>query len=167
MFYKYYYHKHTVLSDGSYNITIKGVRKIPLLWRFLGTKEIYETYNGESTVWYNVDGFIRATTCLELHLAGCVSWIKYSKLDENKREIPFNINYGVKVKLTERGRDIYYHRYDELNKLKSHEIKPSYPEVDEDGYFKTALWDLMNIFGSHFRLDEKPPFSTEIILIKK
>ena len=54
----------------------------------------------------------------------------------------FNINNIIKVKLTDCGRDIYYHQHDELNKYYGKEvIKPRYPDVDEDGllYFNYGI----------------------------
>ena len=64
--------------------------------------------------------------------------------------LKFNINEHVKVKLTEKGRDIYFHRYDNwLNQYPTAAYVPiaTYPEVDEDGYTEIQLWHLMEIFG--------------------
>lgn len=62
----------------------------------------------------------------------------------------FNINDFIKVKLTDHGKDIYYHQYDEFNKLYGGKIfKPRYPEVDSEGYTRIQLWQFMNIFGPH------------------
>ena len=62
----------------------------------------------------------------------------------------FNINNIIKVKLTDRGKDIYYHQHDELNKYYGKEIiKPRYPDVDEDGFTRFQLWHFMEIYGPH------------------
>lgn len=61
-----------------------------------------------------------------------------------------NLNDNIKVKLTEHGKDIYYHQYDRTNKLLGREVcKPSYPEVDEDGYTTFQLWCFIELYGIH------------------
>ena len=62
-----------------------------------------------------------------------------------------NLNCIIKVKLTDYGKDIFYHQYDELNKyIKQNSgspIKPRFPDVDSDGYSKFQLWDFMHVYG--------------------
>ena len=61
-----------------------------------------------------------------------------------------NLNDEIKVKLTEHGKDIYYHQYDRLNTALGREVcKPSYPKVDEDGYTTFQLWCFMELYGVH------------------
>lgn len=61
-----------------------------------------------------------------------------------------NLNDTIKVKLTEHGKDIYYHQYDRTNKLLGREVcKPSYPKVDEDGYTTFQLWCFIELYGIH------------------
>ena len=61
-----------------------------------------------------------------------------------------NINEYVKVKLTDYGKEIFYHQYDNLNKTYGKEIiKPSYPTVDSDGYTSFQLWYFMNLYGRY------------------
>lgn len=61
-----------------------------------------------------------------------------------------NLNDNIKVKLTEHGKDIYYHQYDRTNKLLGREVcKPSYPKIDEDGYTTFQLWCFMELYGVH------------------
>lgn len=61
-----------------------------------------------------------------------------------------NINEYVKVKLTDYGKEIFYHQYDNINKTYGKEIiKPSYPTVDSDGYTSFQLWYFMNLYGRH------------------
>ena len=65
-------------------------------------------------------------------------------------EIRINLNDEVRFKLTDRGRDIYYHQFDEL--IKKHPtigIKPQMPKVDADGYSKMQLWCFMELYGPH------------------
>lgn len=61
-----------------------------------------------------------------------------------------NINEYVKVKLTDYGKEIFYHQYDDLNKFYGKEIiKPSYPTVDSDGYTSFQLWCFINLYGRY------------------
>lgn len=59
-----------------------------------------------------------------------------------------NLNSFIKVKLTDHGKDIYYHQYDWL---KDYIIAPerNLPEVDADGYTEFQLWHFMNLYGEH------------------
>lgn len=67
-----------------------------------------------------------------------------------------NLNCIIKVKLTDYGKDAFYHQYDELNRhiIKSGgtPIKPRFPDVDSEGYSKFQLWDFMHIYGKHMML---------------
>ncbi len=80
-----------------------------------------------------------------------------------------NVNDCVKVKLTDKGKDIYFHRFDSLNqKANGREmIKPCYPEVDEEGYTKMQLWEVMATFGLYLHMGFDTPFETNIILVDK
>ena len=69
-----------------------------------------------------------------------------------------NINYDVKVKLTNVGREIlkdYYQLSYESPMLKA----------DEDGYNTFQMWSLMNIFGKQIYMCEPLPFETKIIIL--
>lgn len=59
-----------------------------------------------------------------------------------------NWNDIVMVKLTDLGRDIYFHQYDDLiaHGLK---ISPSYPDQDIHGFSKFQLWYFMQIYGKY------------------
>lgn len=64
-----------------------------------------------------------------------------------------NLNDIIKVKLTDAGKDIFYHRFDGFNAICKREmIKPRYPDVDEDGFTKFQLWHFMDIYGQHMSL---------------
>ena len=67
-----------------------------------------------------------------------------------------NLNNIIKVKLTDYGKDIFYHQYDELNIFivgqGGKEIEPRYPDVDENGYSKFQLWSFMNLYGEYMKL---------------
>lgn len=61
-----------------------------------------------------------------------------------------NLNDFVKVKLTDLGKDIYYHRFDALNDYYGREVlKPTFPEEDENGYTKFQLWEFIELYGEH------------------
>lgn len=57
-----------------------------------------------------------------------------------------NLNSIIKVKLTPKGVDIYYHQYDEFNKL-----EPLMPQIDKDGYTKFQLWKFIDLYGKYFQ----------------
>lgn len=61
-----------------------------------------------------------------------------------------NLNELVKVKLTDLGKEIFYHRYDKINKAVGREVcKPRYPTEDENGYTKFQLWDFIQLYGEY------------------
>ena len=69
------------------------------------------------------------------------------------KEVKINLNQWVKFKLTDYGKDIYFHQYDELNnhiKSKGHKpIEPSMPKVDKDGFSTMQLWCFMELYGKY------------------
>lgn len=69
-------------------------------------------------------------------------------------EIRINLNECVKIKLTDYAKDIYYHRYDDINEGLIKEgikpITPHMPKVDENGYTTMQLWDFMSLYGEYF-----------------
>lgn len=72
------------------------------------------------------------------------------------KELEFNANQYVKVKLTEHGlrvmRDWYGDRVYNM------------AEKDEHGYTKVQMWHIMHIFGEHMTLGAKPVFDMNMIL---
>lgn len=78
-----------------------------------------------------------------------------------------NLNDIVKVKLNDIGKDICYHKYDEVNEVIRRNggrlIELRMPEVDDEGYTAFQLWELMMLFGPHIALGEQPPFGTNIL----
>ncbi len=63
-----------------------------------------------------------------------------------------SLNTIVKVKLTEKGVDIYFHQYDDLID-KGIELARMYPDIDEDGYTSFRLWSFMNLYGPYIDTD--------------
>jgi hypothetical protein len=85
---------------------------------------------------------------------------------EQRAKGHFNINDYVKAKLTDLGREIYYHQYDETNKQYGREvIKPHYPDIDTDGYSTFQLWKLMTLYGDSMQIGFDVVFESEIILM--
>lgn len=78
----------------------------------------------------------------------------------------FNINDYVKVKLTEKGKYIYYHHFDDMNalilKTGGKPLNPIELEYDDEGYTKFQMWHLMEIFGKHLFNGYDVPFETTI-----
>ena len=65
-------------------------------------------------------------------------------------EVRINLNEFVKVKLTDLGKDIYYHQFDKMNQQWGRIVcKPSFPKEDAEGYTKFQLWDFIEIYGKH------------------
>lgn len=68
-------------------------------------------------------------------------------------EIHINLNEIVKFKLTDHGKDIFYHRFDSVNakilERGGKPIEPYIPKVDSDGYTRMQLWCFMELFGPH------------------
>ena len=86
------------------------------------------------------------------------------------KEIRYNLNDYVKFKLTDHGKEIFYHQFDKWNEesLKEHGtlfIKPRFPEEDENGYTKMQLWQFMHLYGPHLWNGCEPPiFPMDIVL---
>lgn len=78
----------------------------------------------------------------------------------------FNINDYVKVKLTEKGKYIYYHQFDDMNvdiiKMDGKPLNPIELKYDDDGYVEFQMWHLMEIFGKHLFNGCDIPFETTI-----
>ena len=64
--------------------------------------------------------------------------------------ICINLNEPIKVKLTDWGKRIYYHRYDRINRMAGREIcKARFPREDENGYTEFQLWCFIELYGEH------------------
>ncbi len=80
----------------------------------------------------------------------------------------FNINDYVKVKLTEKGKYIYYHQFDDINerirKIGGNLLNPIELKYDDEGYVELQMWHFMEIFGKHLCNGCDIPFYTTIKL---
>ena len=61
---------------------------------------------------------------------------------------PTNLNLGIKVKLSDKGKDIFYHRHDYLIE-KGCKVKPYFPKVDDDGYTYFQMWQFFELYGKY------------------
>lgn len=65
-------------------------------------------------------------------------------------EVRINLNEIVKVRLTDLGKDIFYHKYDRLNQRYGRIIcPPAFPKEDAEGCTKFQLWEFMELYGEH------------------
>lgn len=85
------------------------------------------------------------------------------------KEIKFNINEEVKVKLNDLGRKIYTDHIDKLNvfltSIHGSNLSTSI-KIDENGYTKFQLWDLMNLFGPYLEIGKSSMFTdNEIVFL--
>ena len=71
-------------------------------------------------------------------------------LTAQAEHIRINLNEPIKVKLTDWGKEIYYHQYDRTNQIAGREIcKPRFPREDENGYTEFQLWCFIELYGMH------------------
>ena len=81
-----------------------------------------------------------------------------------------NLNSTIGFCLNDRGKDIYYHKYDKLNEYivsqGGEALERRYPDVDENGISWFQLWQFMDIFGNHTGLG-KPEFWKELSIYIK
>ena len=77
--------------------------------------------------------------------------IDFEKMKDRFRNV--NLNEYIKVKLTDKGKEIYRNYYNDIDD----ECVPSL-YVDEEGFCKFQLWHFIRIFGEHFCLggDDMP-----------
>jgi hypothetical protein len=76
--------------------------------------------------------------------------------------IEYNLNKTVYARLNNIGRDIYKNYIQSLNSNLSTEL-----EVDENGFTKFQLWDLIHIFGEYINLGLPTPFDKNCIYFKE
>ena len=72
----------------------------------------------------------------------------------------FNINHCVRIKLTDRGRQILEDQWKEILPKEEYE----HPKEDDEGYIEMQLWIILNRFGSYTHMGCDLPFETEIII---
>ena len=78
------------------------------------------------------------------------------------KEIKFNINEMVRVRLTDYGRKIDRERFEKIKADTGHSLSYK-PKKESDGWSRWQMWVLMETFGEHCTWGELP-FETNIIL---
>lgn len=66
----------------------------------------------------------------------------------NGNYVRINLNNTIKVKLTDLGKEIYYHQFDDCIRAGA-KITPHFPNVDDDGYTDFQLWQFIELYGTH------------------
>lgn len=77
-----------------------------------------------------------------------------------------NINWDVKVKLTDTGRKLLWQKWCLFKNQYPHAASETYEpmEADADGWVRYQLWALMQDFGPHISLGGPIPFETELLI---
>lgn len=79
-----------------------------------------------------------------------------------KRDLKFNVNDDVRVKLRPAGLLAVEAHY------KKHGLDPA-PYLammkPEDGWYTMPLWEFMNLLGPHTYMGPPTPFETEVVLL--
>ena len=80
---------------------------------------------------------------------------RIAELERKETENPtkINLNDRIKVKLTPLGAEIYYHQYDNLNKIieanGGTQLEPIMPKIDKDGYTEFTFHHFISLYGNH------------------
>ena len=61
-----------------------------------------------------------------------------------------NLNDHIEVELTDIGKDIYFHQFDNVNEMAGRTvIEPRYPKVNSKGRTRMALWEFIQLYGPY------------------
>lgn len=105
--------------------------------------DVFVAYHEKDPIDEAVDEAIRATKRSVIYDIGILP-------SAEPESIRINLNEPIKVKLTDWGKEIYYHQYDRTNQIAGREIcKPRFPKEDENGYTEFQLWHFMELYGKH------------------
>lgn len=79
--------------------------------------------------------------------------------------VALNINSYVRIKLTDYGLEILRSNHERISEETKSDSEFVPPEVDEKGYSKMMLWQVMNIFGKElFMGATNMPFAEDILI---
>ena len=81
--------------------------------------------------------------------------IEFENMKDRFRDV--NLNEYIKVKLTDKGKEIYRNHYHDIDD----EYVPTL-DTDKEGYYKFQLWEFMQIFGEHFHMGGGLPCETNV-----
>ncbi len=86
----------------------------------------------------------------------------------SSKYIKTNLNYHVKVKLTDYGIELLANKHAENRRLyprvKHYQQPFKMPKTDEDGYTIYQMWSLMETFGNHIGLCCDNPFDLNVLI---
>jgi hypothetical protein len=82
------------------------------------------------------------------------------------KDMQFNLNEIVKVKLTDVGKKIFYELDKNFNWKISEIVDTSIysNRIDNDGYVDMQMWEVMHLFGNHMKLGMDLPIEMNVIL---
>ena len=81
-----------------------------------------------------------------------------------KEKTIINLNDRIKVVLTEYGKDLYYHRYDDMIQAGVFkEDQRPLPKFDNEGKTEFQLWDFISLYGEHIGMCVEPVIQPLII----
>ena len=83
--------------------------------------------------------------------------MEFDNMKDRFRDV--NLNENIKVKLTDKGKEIYRNYYHDIDV--NDEDVPTL-EVDKEGYCEFQLWHFMRIFGEHFYMGGCSPCETNV-----
>ena len=93
-----------------------------------------------------------------------------ARLQSEPMDFKFSMNDNVKIKLNDSGVAVLKARHDELNKMIHANGGKGLGEfsikVDEEGYTRFQLWDLINTFGYLVGMGLESPFEIDMVFIK-
>lgn len=105
---------------------------------------------------------------MKTHIIVCESYKRAVEKRKMKKEIKFNVNNNIKVKLTTLG---FQRLADEHNELIGRVPKWEFrnalyytDQVDKDGYSEFQMWEFMRIFGPIVKIGGPLPFYTDILI---
>lgn len=64
-----------------------------------------------------------------------------------------NMNDCIRVKLTDHGKYIYYHRFDDAIR-RGLRFKREYPKVDSNGFTTFQLWHFIELYGRYISITQ-------------
>ncbi len=78
----------------------------------------------------------------------------------------FNINYNIKVRLTNYGKELHKKYWEDFwsSVGRLDEFPYVSPKEDENGYCEFQMWELMEKFGPYCGLGKEIPFDTVILI---
>jgi hypothetical protein len=83
-----------------------------------------------------------------------------------KEYVKFNMNDIVRVKLTDKGKEIFLNLDKKIDKRIVDIIGFNVYgwRIKEDGYVDMQMWEFMQVFGNHMKLGNDLPVEMDIIL---